>query len=167
MEVLTHPNFTEATSTFHPFPALPYELRRKIWEYSLSTNKIIEVIYQRSLMRWWAARTSQVPIPLFLTCHESAVVAKEMLIRCFGTWFNLNSDTLWINSLKSTAFVDRFFLFGRHLHDICLGGDPEDYGDEQKRFRVLFRLKRLMITWDLWAEANVGVSNSAVARQTR
>lgn len=68
-----------------------------------------------------------------------------------------------MNSLKSADFADRFFQFGRHLYKACVGGDPEDYEDEQKRFRVLFRLKRLCITWDLWAEANVGVGNDARA----
>lgn len=70
-----------------------------------------------------------------------------------------------MNSLKKSDFVDRFFQFGRHVNDICLGGDPEDDGDEQKKFRLLFRLKRLMITWDLWAEANLGVTDPRISEE--
>lgn len=55
---------------FHPFPHLPWELRRLVWEFALPRNA------------YWSARVdskTRVPYPtIAFVCHEACLVMKEL-----------------------------------------------------------------------------------------
>lgn len=75
------------------------------------------------------------------------------MVRWFGTWFNVECDVIWMNSLKPSDMVDRFMLFTKQLWDASCFVDDDEDEEKAKRWRALGRVRRLMVTWELWEDA--------------
>lgn len=102
------------------FGRLPLELREEIWRYALKEERVVEIIWKRTENRWWAAGTNQVPAPgLFPVCKESNTVAKANVVKCFGAFINLESDPLWVNSLKYDSWAQHFLEFADEMYNIA------------------------------------------------
>ena len=117
----------------------------------------MEIIWKKGEERWWAAGTSRVDVPgLFLACKGSNKVAKSIVQKCFGTFINLESDSLWVNSLRYEDWVEHFMDLGDILYNLGaeylaeVGADADTPCEEELKKRALFRIKRLMVTWELW-----------------
>lgn len=108
---------------FIKFHILPKEIRLKIWEDGCYDNRLIDLVHNltvNDVPSWqavsWSA--SERAYGLLTTCKESNLVAKQCLTRCFGTWINLDCDTLWLDDQR------RWRAFLKQLKTNCWIYDP-------------------------------------------
>jgi hypothetical protein len=145
------PNYT-STQTFKPFSRLPSELRDQIWKHALEDDRVVEIIYDRRRARWWSAKSSQTRAPsVLLACKQSYAIAKGLILKCFGTFMNIETDVYWFNSAKA---IDWPAHFENLMIDIYAAwGRDDDHSDEEMENRACANIKKMMVTWDLWDAA--------------
>ncbi|CZR59309.1 uncharacterized protein PAC_09201 [Phialocephala subalpina] len=140
---------------FPLFNEFPLELRDKIWKHAVESNHLVEIIWQKEEQRWWASKSSQVGPPgVFATCRESREATKFVRENCginaFGTWTNIYSDLLWMNTLQD-ILNRRFMNFCMNLYEVWkdpIRSNDDDIGDSEDR--PLSKLPRLAVSWDMW-----------------
>jgi hypothetical protein len=90
------PNYT-STQTFTQFSRLPSELRDQIWKHALEDDRVVEIIYDRRRERWWSAKSSKTSAPsVLLACKQSYAIAKGLILKCFGTFMNIETDVFLV-----------------------------------------------------------------------
>ncbi|KUJ22672.1 uncharacterized protein LY89DRAFT_307337 [Mollisia scopiformis] len=160
-------------ASFTLFPELPFELRLKIWQFSVPGPRILGVgheiqyksFYGRLLPSTIEWRTSD-PIPSLLhVCHESRKEALKLYQRSLGVplkqgknYIDFGNDTIYFGG-PGRGFSDLDVLLqasfnrpGNYLLDMFLGAD---YGvrDAEKIQRMIVdidedRYGRRLFIWD-------------------
>ncbi|KAE8450094.1 hypothetical protein EG329_006875 [Mollisiaceae sp. DMI_Dod_QoI] len=89
--------------SFHLFPLLPAELRRKIWQHALP-ERIIEASLARSTVEWFCIETrparrldARKISVLFAVCVESRELCLEQYVRFANTYIHSTLDTLFLS----------------------------------------------------------------------
>lgn len=144
-------DITTSTLNFTPFLKLPIELRTRIWIHSLEEFRIIEIIFESRQKKWRAAPHSQVTPPLLFVCKEANKAVRNNMAYCFGTWINMSSDIIWVNSLKYNTWTRYYSDFMQELLNTSMGEEPVD----KTTFRntAWYKVEKLMVTWELFEDA--------------
>ncbi|KAE8451818.1 hypothetical protein EG329_002658 [Mollisiaceae sp. DMI_Dod_QoI] len=139
--------------TFTLFNELPYELRDKIWKHASESNRLVEIFWQIEHHRWWASKSSRFPAPgVFAACRESRdstrALRERRFMKVFGTWTNLYSDLLWINTFHA-ILSRRFMNFCMDLYEVWDNPNGDEDRDDLDG-QALTKLPRLAVSWEMW-----------------
>jgi hypothetical protein len=166
-------------STFHRFPALPPELRLRIWYFALQTPQMV-TLYPASKCDKQPSKTDSIyanPIERPLLCVNAEARKAALHAYLPGFYDRSGSKVVWVNPKLDTLYLNRIYvsLFGKyeiakHIERIALAVEDWEWFEDFQLRNYLRRQIRFLcdemtslkevqiVVWDErnWSQTDTG-----------